>query len=62
MLYLKDGYVFYQRLQNPDQPEPWKKYYQSGLNEFNSIDVYTENITFTYIKFSEICRTFIIIV
>ena len=49
MLYLKDGYVFYQRLQNPDQPEPWKKYYQSGLNEFNSIDVYTENVTFTNI-------------
>ena len=49
MLYLKDGYVFYQRLQNPNQPEPWKKYYQSGLNEFNSIDVYTENVTFTNI-------------
>lgn len=49
MLYLKDGYVFYQRLQNPNQPEPWKKYYQSGLNEFNSIDVQTQDITFTSI-------------
>lgn len=49
MLYLKDGYVFYQRLQNPNQPEPWKKYYQSGLNEFNSIDVQTRDITFTSI-------------
>ena len=49
MLYLKDGYAFYQRLQDPNQPEPWKKYYQSGLNEFNSIDVYTENVTFTNI-------------
>lgn len=47
MLYMKDGYVFYQRLQDLDQPRNWKKYYQSGMNEFNSISLAAQEVTYS---------------
>lgn len=37
MLYIKDGYVYYQRLNTLDQPRNWYKYADTAEEQFNAI-------------------------
>ena len=47
MVYLKDGYVFYKRLNAPEGQEKWKEIYQSAMNDFSNIELGVKKITYS---------------
>ena len=49
MVYLKDGYVFYKRLNDTKSDGKWKNLYQSAMNDFSSIEVGVSQITYSNI-------------
>ena len=49
MVYLKDGYVFYKRLNDTKSEGKWKNLYQSAMSDFSSIEVGASQITYSNI-------------
>lgn len=47
MVYLKDGYVFYQRLNSPDGQQNWKNLYQSAMSDFSSMELGSYQTTYS---------------
>lgn len=54
MVYLKDGYVFYQRLNAPESQKNWKNLYQSAMNDFSSMESNIKKV-----KYSDIANELI---
>lgn len=50
MVYLKDGYVFYKRLNAPDAQANWKNLYQSAMSDFSSIELGAQQVTYSDIS------------
>lgn len=50
MVYLQDGYVFYQRLNSSDGDPRWRQLYQSAMSDFASIQVSAEKISYSAIS------------
>ena len=49
MVYLKDGYVFYKRLNDTKSEGKWKNLYQSAMSDFSSIEIGASQITYSNI-------------
>lgn len=50
MVYLKDGYVFYKRLNAADAQVNWKNLYQSAMSDFSSIELGAQQVTYSDIS------------